>query len=577
MDPAFVERHWDALPNLRKLRDKGYFGRLGTTTPPQSPVAWSSFITGLPPGEHGIFDFVHRDASTLQPFSSMGRTEASTRTLKLGPYLLPLSAGKVVSLRKGNPFWQVLSDHGVDVTVVHMPTNYPPVESGHALAGMGTPDLQGTLGTFTFFTDEPSEMPRNTPGGRVITVHLTDGHTVLPLAGPPNTLRTDQAISSVALTVDVDYDHRAARFQVGNELRVLKEGEWSEWIAADFALIPHVSSSRGEFRLFVKQLRPTFQLYVSAVNADPVSPALPIAAPPNWGRDIARETGRFYTMGTPEDTAALRQHVLSHEEFRQQTHAVFEEERSLLRYCLRHYKDGMLFFYFSAVDQNSHILWGKYESELLDVYHQVDECIGEVSAKQPDAEVIVMSDHGFTSFARAANLNSWLSHRGFLALSAAAHDNSSLSDIDWTSTDAYAVGLNGLYVNLKGREAHGSVSAGQAQRALIANLREQLLAWRDPLNGKKVVSGVYESNAAPDNLAVAPDLIVGYSPGYRASWQTAVGGTPVEELMDNDDEWIGDHCIDPAAVPGVLFASVQINGAPMGIKDVTKFIVGYFD
>src|SRR5579884_818019 len=109
MDPGFVERHWDALPNLKRLRESGSFQRLGTTTPPQSPVAWSSFITGLTPDEDGIYDFVHRDPATLQPFSSMGRTEPPRFVLPLGPYLLPMSAARVVSERKGTAFWQTLA------------------------------------------------------------------------------------------------------------------------------------------------------------------------------------------------------------------------------------------------------------------------------------------------------------------------------------------------------------------------------------------------------------------------------------------------------------------------------------
>jgi predicted AlkP superfamily phosphohydrolase/phosphomutase len=161
MDPGFVERHWSALPNLARLRDEGHFSRLGTTTPPQSPVAWSTFITGLDPVEHGMFDFVHRDPQTLQPFSSMSRTEEPPWTFTLGPYILPLSRSRVVSLRRGTPFWQLLSQHGIPVTVLRMPTNYPPAETGTALSGMGTPDLRGTLGTFSFYTDDPEELSRS--------------------------------------------------------------------------------------------------------------------------------------------------------------------------------------------------------------------------------------------------------------------------------------------------------------------------------------------------------------------------------------------------------------------------------
>ncbi len=576
MDPGFVERHWSALPNLAALRQAGYFGRLATTTPPQSPVAWSSLITGLAPDEHGIFDFVHRDPSTLTPFSSLSRNEAPRFVLPLGPYLLPLSSSKVISLRQGIPFWQILAEHGISSTIIHMPTNYPPVAVGHSLSGMGTPDLRGTLGTFAFFTDDFEELSRDVPGGRIIKVHLDRGHAVLPLEGPPNALRRNNPFVQASLTVDVDPEHSVARFKIGSQQAILKQGEWSDWMVADFPLIAHLASVRGTFRVYAKQLHPEFELYVSAINVDPVAPALPVAFPSKWGGEIARETGRFFTLGTPEDTAALRQGVFTLYEFREQTRLVFDEERKLLRYSLRHFRDGLLFFYFSSVDQNSHMLWGRHDAELLEVYRSIDECIGEVRKQVPDAELIVMSDHGFAAFDRAVNLNTWLSHRGFLSLKSAPGDHTNLSDVDWSSTDAYAIGLNGLYVNLKGREVHGIVPPGEAKRAVMANLREQLLAWRDPTNGRQVVTAVDETNAAPRNARIAPDLIVGYSPGYRASWQTALGETPAAEIEDNRDAWIADHCIDPKFVPGVLFTSRKNHVLQPKIPDVTASILHFF-
>jgi predicted AlkP superfamily phosphohydrolase/phosphomutase len=576
MDPAFVERHWSSLPNLARLRDQGHFGRLGTTTPPQSPVAWSSFITGLEPAEHGIFDFVHRDAQTLQPFSSMSRTEEPRWSLPLGPYRLPLSSSRVISLRHGTPFWQLLSQRDIPVTIVRMPTNYPPVAVGHALSGMGTPDLRGTLGTFSFYTDDPEELSRSVAGGRIIKVRLEGGHGVLQVEGPPNTLRKDHAFASANLLVDVDPEYPVARLQMGDEVKVIREGEWSEWIIGDFSLIPYLSSVSGIFRVYVKRLHPWFELYVSAINVDPVSPALPVAAPSDWGRTIAREIGRFSTMGTPEDTSALRQHVFTLQEFRSQTRLVFEEERGLLRYSLRHFAGGLLFFYFSSIDQNSHMLWGRHESELLEVYRAVDECISEVRAQFPATELIVLSDHGFTTFDRAVHLNTWLTDRGFLTLNRPPGDDTSLGSVNWQSTEAYALGLNGLYINRKGREQHGIVAPGEQSRGILASLSKQLLAWRDPVNGRQVVQAVYAVNPTTQTAAVAPDLIVGYSPGYRASWQTGLGETPVEEIEDNNDAWIGDHCINPAAVPGVLFTSSRVNAANPKIPDVTASILKFF-
>jgi predicted AlkP superfamily phosphohydrolase/phosphomutase len=577
MDPGFVERHWSALPNLARLRDQGSFRRLATTTPPQSPVAWSSFITGLDPDQHGIYDFVHRDPATLQVFSSMSHNEEPRFVLPLGPYRIPVSGAKVISLRRGPAFWQTLASRDIPVTVVRMPTNYPPLKAGRALAGMGTPDLRGTLGTFTFYTDDPEELTRSVPGGSIVKVSLENSRAVAPLEGPPNSLRRGQPFTSVNLVIDVDPEKPAGRVMVGDEVALLREGDWSDWLAADFPLISHLTSVRGMFRVFAKQFHPRFQIYVSAVNIDPDSPALPVAQPASWGRAIVGDVGPYYTMGTPEDTSALRQGVFSLPEFLAQTHLVFEDERKLLRYSLDHFDRGLLFFYFSAIDQNSHMLWGKHDDELVKIYHAVDAAVEEVMQRLAGAELIVMSDHGFSTFDRAVHLNAWLRNRGFLALKTAAGDDTGLSSIDWSSSEAYAVGLNGLYLNLKGRERDGTVQSGQQSTALVANLREQLLAFRDPANGRQIIEAVYKTNPAPQNASVAPDLIVGYAPGYRASWQTGLGGTPAPELEDNNDAWIADHCINPVAVPGVLFTSRNVSGAPARLEDVTSTVLRLFN
>ena len=572
MDPAFVARHWDALPNLAELRDEGSFHALATTMPPQSPVAWSSFITGTEPGEHGIFDFVHRDAATLQPFSSMSRNEEPEFTLPLGSYSLPLSSARVISLRHGTPFWQKLADEGNPVNIVRMPTNYPPAPVGHAIAGMGVPDLGGTLGTFTFFTDDPLEYSRSVAGGHIRKTRLTEGHGVLAVEGPPNALRRDHAVTTANLEVDVDPRQPFARLALDGRIAILREGEWSEWMPVEFELAPHFSRTRGMVRIFAKQLHPRLALYVSPVNIDPVSPALPVSYPANQSERVARETGRFYTMGTPEDTAALRQNVFTLDEFRGQTRMVLEEERRLLRYSLVHFDAGLLFFYFSVVDQSSHMLWGKHETELLQVYRSVDAAIGETMRAKPHAELIVMSDHGFTTFDRAVHLNTWLNHRGFLTLTQAPGTDASLGAAEWTSTEAYAMGLNGLYLNMKGRERNGTVAAGAPRDALLASLREQLAAWKDTQTGRQVVEVVSETHPSPRNATVAPDLIVGYAAGYRGSWQTALGGVPEAEIENNDDAWIGDHCVNPARVPGVFFRRRKGASTPARLEDVTALI-----
>ncbi|MDE3198891.1 MAG: alkaline phosphatase family protein, partial [Acidobacteriota bacterium] len=311
MDPGFVERHWNDLPHLKRLRDSGTFSRLRTTTPPQSPVAWSTFITGLDPDDHGIFDFVHRDPQTHEIFLSTGRTIEPSFRIPLGPYEIPLRGGRVESLRRGTPFWKTLSGRGVPVTVIRMPTNYPPLRDGREISGMGTPDLRGTQSTFTFYTDAPGQSNHAVSGGMIQHVSVVNHHADLALEGPPNTLRRDRAYATVRLAVDIDPERPVARLQVGDRMAVIQQGEWSDWLAADFPLIPHLASAHGMFRVFAKQLHPGFELYVSPINIDPTKPVLPVSYPESFAANL----GRFYTVGIPEDTSAIRQGVFDLPQF----------------------------------------------------------------------------------------------------------------------------------------------------------------------------------------------------------------------------------------------------------------------
>jgi predicted AlkP superfamily phosphohydrolase/phosphomutase len=542
MDPGFVEKHWNDLPNLNRLRQDGMFSRLATTTPPQSPVAWSTFSTGLDPSDHGIFDFVHRDPVTLAPFLSTDRTEGPRFHFAIGPYEIPLSGSRVVSLRKGKVFWETLAGARVPVSVIRMPANYPPAAAGEELSGMETPDLRGTQGTFAFYTDDPDGVSRDVSGGLIRKVQIVDGHVDLHVEGPANPLRKDRRYASSSLAVDIDPGKPYARIRNGNSDVILRQGEWSAWIPLSFPLIPHLAASHGMIRIYAKQLHPGFEMYISPVQTDPEEAVLPISEPKSFSRQIAEETGSYYTLGIPEDTSAMRQGVFDLQEFLTQSRLVLADERKMFAFSLNHFREGFLFFYFSSVDQNSHMLWGKHDDKLLDVYREIDECVGEVRAHFPEAALMVMSDHGFTTFDRAVHLNRWLRDNGF-------------------GDKAYAIGLNALYLKDKG--------AGN-------QLQSQLLSWKDPESGRNIVEAVTAIHAAPANRAVAPDLIVGYARGYRASWQTGLGETPDPELEDNNDPWIADHCVNAADVPGVLFTSWKNGARGTSLKELSGTILSLF-
>jgi len=582
MDPGFLEKHWADLPNLDRLRRQGEFKRLATTTPPQSPVAWSTFITGMKPSEHGIFDFVERNPDTLLPRSSMGETTSGGISLPVGPYLLPLSQGHIRTYRKGAPFWKTLAAHHVPVTILRMPTDFPPVkcEGCTSLSGMGTPDLRGTFGEFSYYTAEPDRVAGNVPGGNIIRVNVKNGQTFLKIRGPDNSLRKDHAQTFAAMHVYVDPANSAALFEIEDRKIILNEREWSPWIRVRFPLIPRLQYAHGIVRIFLKQVHPYLEVYVSPVNIDPAEPDLPISSPDSYSQVLAESLGPFYTQGMAQDTAAYRQHVFNKEQYIAQSREVSKELLKVLRHGLDHFRDGLLFFHFFGVDQNSHMLWGKYDDDLLETYKLVDRTVGWVQKRMGEGTLIVMSDHGFTSFDRAVNLNSWLRQQGFLALNnpEQAGSGEGFQNVDWSRTKAYSMGLNAVYVNQLDRERYGVVAPGEEKKTVLKNLREQLLAFRDPKNGKKpVMASVFapgENEAALSDSA--PDLIVGYYPGYRSSWQTALGGAPQELIADNTDEWRADHCIAPQFVPGVLLSNRKSKAIDPHLYDLTVTMLSEF-
>jgi predicted AlkP superfamily phosphohydrolase/phosphomutase len=582
MDPGFVERHWDMLPNLDRLRRQGGFERLATTIPPQSPVAWSTVITGLDSGGHGIFDFVQRDPQTITPYSSMAEVREPGKLLTFGPWVLPLESGSVRSLRRGISFWELLSQRGVPATVTRMPTNFPPVEfSGRSLAGMGTPDMQGGFGTFTYFTSDPDTKARQVPGGNIVSVRMENRRAVLPLEGPVNSFRKTRPKTIALLTVDTDPGSDAARVVVGSDTLVLKKGEWSPWIRVEFPLLGAAKHASGIFRVLLRSVTPFLAVYASPINIDPSRPELPLSTPESYSRTLAEALGPFYTQGIAEDTAAVRTKVLSHEQFMEQAGQVLEESMAMYRYQLDHFRDGLLFYYFSSVDQHSHILWGKYDDELAAIYKRIDDAAGMAMDKLGgDGTLIVMSDHGFSSFNRAVHLNTWLMKEGLLHLidPTRTGDEELFANVDWSQTQAYALGLNEVYVNLAGREPNGNVTTGEASRALKEHIRDRLRALRDPQTGEAVVEEVYATSEIDSGPlpGYAPDLIVGYRPGYRGSWQTALGAVPSDVLVDNQDAWLADHCIDPRFVPGVFFSNRSPRKTNLHLRDIPVTILKEF-
>ena len=565
------------LPNFSRLAAKGTFSPLRTSIPPQSPVAWSSFITGLDPGGHGIFDFVHRDPKTLVPFLSTTKTEPGKWAIKIGRWQFPLSGGKIELLRHGEPFWEVLEQHGIESTIVRMPANFPPSgQAARELSGMGTPDLLGTYGTFTFYTSGliASGMAGPVSGGVINQVDIEDGAVHGTLEGPDNPFLRQPEKVKAPFTAYLDAQRRFAKLTIGAEELLLKVGEWSPWVPIQFELIPS-QRLHAEARFYLKQLDPDFELYVSPLNLDPLSPALPISHPASYAGDLARATGRFYTQGMPEDTKSLKTSVLSASEFLAQARIAGDENIRQYRYELSRFDDGFLFYYFGNIDQVSHMMWRPMDPEhpaynaatdapfrfvVEDLYVGLDRIVGETMKRLSGNDLlIVMSDHGFASWRRAFNLNTWLRDNGYLAVREGLPRTSDgfFSNVDWSKTQAYGLGLNGLYINTKGREPHGAVDAADRDR-LVTEIAAKLAATIDPQTGTKAITRVFRRETVYQLRGfedVAPDMIVGYAKGTRSSDESALGGLATEVFENNTTPWTGDHCMDPDAVPGVLFTN----------------------
>jgi len=575
MDPKLLQKFiaQGIMPNFEALMDEGSFSTLRTSVPPQSPVAWSNFITGMNPGGHGIFDFIHRDESSYLPTFSTALVAEAEKTIKIGKYVIPLSKGRVELLRGGEAFWQVLDHCEVPYTVFRIPANFPPVESkGTNVAGMGTPDLLGTYGTFSFFTDDPSYASLDVSGGEIFTVRVNDDRVEAEMLGPENSMLEDKPDMTSPFVVHIDREYGTARINVGDEVVILQVGEFSEWVPVEFDVMPFNKLS-GITRFYLKGIDPYFQLYATPININPGAPALPISEPAGFAKQLYEKIGHYYTQGMPEDTKAFEWGIFTDAEFVQQSEIVFQERLAMLDAVLDDYKDGFLFFYFSSIDQTCHMLWrnmdpnhpghteenAKYGDRIEHLYARMDSVLGTVRERIPeDATLIVMSDHGFAPYYKKVNLNTWLYENDFMTLRKPKEVGRYplFRNVFWRRTQAYGLGINGLYVNMRGRESQGIVRP-EDYDALLEEISAKLLEYRDPETGAQVVKRVYRADEiySGDDLEKAPDIIVGYTAGYRGSDDSALGNLSKEVISLNMDKWSGDHCMAYEEVPGIFVSN----------------------
>lgn len=604
MDPHLSTEYMrqGLLPNVAKLARRGGINRVSSSIPPQSPVAWSNFITGGTPALHGIYDFIHRDPKTLSPYLSTSKVIPPEKTWRVGDWIIPLEKGETENLRQGKPFWDYLADREIPTTVFKVPANFP-CESDRVdmVSGMGTPDLRGGYGNYTVFTTAPEKYPGDLNGGRIVPVSFNGSrHVEASLSGPANTMHPGSPESVVPLSIWRDSNNPVARLLIQDRELILKQGEWTDWIQLSFPMVGSVVTTSGICKLYLKSVHPEFILYVSPINIDPADPALPVVTSKKYGEDLVRHVGYFYTQGFPEDTKALSEGILNEDEYLNLAHQIIDERQRLLDYELKRFNrnpGGLLFFYFSSLDQDTHMYWRtidpkhplydpelhkKYGNTLKELYGEIDKTVGKVldeaDMDDPSTTVMVMSDHGFAPFRRQVNLNTWLLESGYLALNDSKHveNEGYLANVNWSRTGAYNVGINSVYLNITGREGAGIVEPGEA-KSLSEAIREELLELTDPKTGEKAISKIrIVPEAEHQRHPHAPDLIVGWNRGYRTSWGSILGGFSDEIFADNLDKWSGDHCIDPDLVPAVLFSNKKAARSNLNLCDLTATLLNEF-
>lgn len=574
LDPLMVESMMarGELPHLGSIRRRGAYSRVATTMPAQTPVAWSTFAVGANPGAHGIFDFLRRDPRTYMPEIALFRHEQKSR------FLPP----RAVNLRGGTPVWEHLSDAGIPSTILRHPCTYPPKAfRGRALAGVGVPDLRGGFGSSSFYSSDPGITPGE--GEHVFRVEPHEpGRATVELHGP---ILPDGGDLRLSLEIEIDDDDESVRIrspQGGFEVP-LEVGRWSPWIHVRFKQ-GLLQSVRGQVRFHLVGVSP-LALFASAIHFDPDAPLFPISHPWDYAGELRRALGPYATLGMSEEHNGLINGRMDEGAFLTQCLDVMDERRAMMRLELDRHDEGLFFCLFDTPDRVQHLFWRFREpghpanhgepptpemaGVIEDHYRRCDEVVGEALARAgDDSLVMVLSDHGFVSFQREVDLNAWLYRNGYLALLGGEEPGAAKSDllkrVDWGRTRAYALGMAGLYLNLDGREAEGTVppsDAGPLASEIASRLRELRDPEREGLPVRTVLSReeVYRGSY----LEEAPDLLVGYSPGYRVASSTALGGVGTEIVMDNRRPWSGDHVVDPALVPGVLFMSApfRVEGA----------------
>ncbi len=608
VDPGLLSKWLSAgkLPHLARLAAQGTFRPLGTTNPPESPVSWASFATGLNPGNTGIFDFLNRDPKTYLPQLALVKSQKA----KFLFGLVPVKAPVLINERHGIPFYKMVAAAGCKTIVLRMPLEFPPtpMPGGKLWAGLGVPDVRATWGTFFYFsTDlEPWDAGTTEFGGRLVSLQLKGRTARATIDGPINPAAKTFRRVPEQVEFTVQPARNSVLISLAGRRESVHQGHWSRWFHVGFHVTP-LFTVRAITRFYVVNVFPGLRVYMSPLNIDPVSPALPISYPTSFAATLAQRYGLFKTLGWWDDTWALNEEKMSDGVFLNDALLTMQKLRDITVDQLKRDDPRLLVSIFTGTDSISHMFFRlmdsqsprydpkeaqKYGDAILRAYEQMDQIVGEVErAMEPGATLLIVSDHGFHGFWWGFNTNTWLVKNGFMTLRnpGIQRKSNSLNDlfgggsffpnVDWSRTQAYSLGLGQIYLNLRGREGHGIVTPGPEAARLLQRIRAKLLAYRDPQTRQPPLQAVYFGSQIDRGAyrSEAPDLQLAFHPGYRTSWETSLGAIPPGIVVPNRLKWSGDHCSsDPSNTQGIFLSNRHMLSPDPSIVDMAPSVLKMF-
>ncbi len=558
-DPKIVARMMreGQLPHLDALRRRGAWGALQTTFPPVSPVAWMTCLSGVPPRQHGIHDFITRAADSYLPTIALFNVHG-------GGGRIPT----YTSRRTAPTLAEMLADAGKTAYILQAPGTFPPmpVAIGGVLAGFGMPDLLGTFGVSAWYTTDAGSKKDAAPEGRALVQPLEPvGGEVWSgrIQGPGQTSQTFvlHRVGSEAVIELAAGGSSAVRLTVG---------AWSNWLRPTFDL-PGIGSIPGLCKFKLVALDRPVELYRTPLYCAPDRPLYPLTEPPEFGAWLQKLVGPFAATGMPADLDGVRRGVVDLDTFLQDAYANWSQQVTMALRLMAETDWDLIFTHLFTIDNVQHLFWHaqdprhpahtaqvqeRYGGEIERAYRWIDAQLGRLVAQTDEnTAVLVVSDHGGAPIYRLVYVNAWLRAQGYLEPREPDVAGQAIK-LDWDRTQAAMFGSGSIWLNVQGRDPRGVTPPG-AYDALRQEIAQRLLDWRDEDNGQPVVKQVLSGEAVFGKAArqTGPDLIPAFHPGYGLGRGEALGrvmcGRP--SVAPNLSRWTGGHegPYLPADVPGL--------------------------